>query len=84
MTPCWPPSALQGPDNAYDMETLLDAILERVEAIRPTQNSSLLLIDPVQGRLYFAMIVGLTPEKVKDVGLKAGKGCRRDHRFANG
>ena len=60
--------------SAYDMETLLTAILERIKAIIPAQNWSLLLIDPQTGELYFAVIVGLAPETVKDIRLKPGEG----------
>ena len=60
--------------SAYDMETLLTAILERIKAIIPAQNWSLLLIDPQTGELYFAVSVGLAPETVKDIRLKPGEG----------
>jgi diguanylate cyclase (GGDEF)-like protein len=60
--------------SAYDMETLLSAILERIKAIIPAENWSLLLIDSQTGELYFAAIVGLAPEKVKDIRLKPGEG----------
>jgi diguanylate cyclase (GGDEF)-like protein len=60
--------------SAYDMETLLTAILERIKAIIPAANWSLLLIDPPTGELYFAVIVGLAPDKVKDIRLKPGEG----------
>ena len=60
--------------SAYDMETLLTAILERIKAIIPAENWSLLLIDPQTGELYFAVIVGLAPETVKDIRLKPGEG----------
>ena len=56
------------------METLLTAILERIKAIIPAQNWSLLLIDPQTGELYFAVVVGLAPEMVKDIRLKPGEG----------
>ena len=60
--------------SAYDMETLLTAILERIKAIIPAQNWSLLLIDPQTGELYFAVSVGVAPETVKDIRLKPGEG----------
>jgi diguanylate cyclase (GGDEF)-like protein len=60
--------------SAYDMETLLTAVLERIKAIIPAQNWSLLLIDPPTRELYFAVIVGLAPETVKDIRLKPGEG----------
>ena len=60
--------------SAYDMETLLTAILERIKGIIPAENWSLLLIDPQTGELYFAVIVGLAPETVKDIRLKPGEG----------
>ena len=60
--------------SAYDMETLLTAILERIKAIIPAQNWSLLLTDPQTGELYFAVIVGVAPETVKDIRLKPGEG----------
>jgi len=60
--------------SAYDMETLLTAILERIKAIIPAQNWSLLLTDPQTGELYFAVNVGVAPETVKDIRLKPGEG----------
>jgi diguanylate cyclase (GGDEF)-like protein len=60
--------------SAYDMETLLTAILERIKAIIPAQNWSLLLKDSQTGELYFAVIVGLAPEQVRDIRLKSGEG----------
>ena len=60
--------------SAYDMETLLTAILERIKVIIPAQNWSLLLTDPQTGELYFAVSVGLAPETVKDIRLKPGEG----------
>ncbi len=60
--------------SANDMETLLTAILERIRGIIPAENWSLLLIDPQTGELYFAVIVGLAPETVKDIRLKPGEG----------
>ena len=60
--------------SAYDMETLLTAILGRIKAIIPAENWSLLLIDPQTGELYFAVIVGLAPETVRDIRLKPGEG----------
>jgi diguanylate cyclase (GGDEF)-like protein len=60
--------------SAYDMETLLTAILARIKAIIPAQNWSLLLIDPQTKELYFAVVVGVAPEKVKDIRLKPGEG----------
>jgi len=60
--------------SAYDMETLLTAILSRIKAIIPAENWSLLLIDPPTGELYFAVIVGLGPETVKDIRLMPGEG----------
>src|SRR4030065_228767 len=60
--------------SAYDMETLLSAILERIKAIIPASNWSLLLIDPQTQELYFAVVVGVAPETVKDIRLKPGEG----------
>jgi diguanylate cyclase (GGDEF)-like protein len=60
--------------SAYDMETLLTAIVERIKAIIPAQNWSLLLIDFQTGELYFSVTVGLAPEMVKDIRLKPGEG----------
>jgi diguanylate cyclase (GGDEF)-like protein len=58
----------------YDMETLLTAVLQRLNAIIPARNWSLLLIDPKTGELYFAVVVGVAPEAVKDIRLKPGEG----------
>ncbi len=58
----------------YDMETLLTAVLQRINAIIPARNWSLLLIDPKTRELYFAVVVGVAPEAVKDIRLKEGEG----------
>jgi diguanylate cyclase (GGDEF)-like protein len=60
--------------SAYDMETLLTAVLGRIKAIMPARNWSLLLIDPKTKELYFAVVVGLAPETVKDIRLQPGEG----------
>ncbi len=60
--------------SAYDMETLLTAILGRIKAIIPARNWSLLLIDPQTKELYFAVVVGVAPETVKNIRLKPGEG----------
>jgi diguanylate cyclase (GGDEF)-like protein len=60
--------------SAYDMETLLTAILARIKAIVPARNWSLLLIDPQTKELYFAVVVGVAPETVKNIRLKPGEG----------
>ena len=60
--------------SAYDMETLLTAILERIKAIIPALNWSLLLIDPQTQELYFAVVVGLAPDAVKNIRLHPGEG----------
>jgi diguanylate cyclase (GGDEF)-like protein len=60
--------------SAYDMESLLTAILARIKAIIPASNWSLLLIDPATQELYFAVAVGVPLEAVKDIRLKRGEG----------
>jgi diguanylate cyclase (GGDEF)-like protein len=60
--------------SAYDMETLLTAVLGRIRNIMPARNWSLLLIDPQTKELYFAVVVGLAPETVKDIRLQPGEG----------
>ncbi|MCK9375878.1 MAG: sensor domain-containing diguanylate cyclase [Syntrophobacterales bacterium] len=60
--------------SAYDMQTLLSAVLERIKAIIPARNWSLLLIDPQTRELYFAVVTGVSPEKVKHIRLKPGEG----------
>jgi diguanylate cyclase (GGDEF)-like protein len=60
--------------SVYDMETLLIAILERIQAILPARNWSLLLIDPQTQELFFAVVVGVAPEKVKGIRLRMGEG----------
>lgn len=58
----------------YDMETLLTEILERIKTIISARNWSLLLLDPQTQELYFAVVVGVDPEKVKGIRLKLGEG----------
>ena len=60
--------------SAYDMESLLTAIMARIKAIIPARNWSLLLIDPATQELYFAVVVGVAPEAVKDIRLQRGEG----------
>jgi len=60
--------------SVYDMETLLTAILERIRAILPARNWSLLLIDPQSRELFFAVVVGVDQEKVKGIRLQPGEG----------
>ncbi len=60
--------------SAYDMETLLTAVLEQIKLLLPARNWSLLLLDPQTRELYFAVTVGLDPESVKSIRLKVGEG----------
>jgi diguanylate cyclase (GGDEF)-like protein len=60
--------------SAVDMETLLTAVLERIEALIPARNWSLLLVDRQTRELYFAVVVGVDPEKLKGLHLKLGEG----------
>ncbi len=60
--------------SAYDMETLLKAVLERISLLIPARNWSLLLLDQKTQELYFAVTVGLDLETVKHVRLKLGEG----------
>jgi diguanylate cyclase (GGDEF)-like protein len=59
---------------AYDMETLLSAVLERIKILLPARNWSLLLVDPQTQELYFAVVVGVDPEPLKPIRLKLGEG----------
>jgi diguanylate cyclase (GGDEF)-like protein len=60
--------------SAYDMETLLRAVLERIKVLIPARNWSLLLLDPQTQELYFAVSVGVEPQLLKGVRLKLGEG----------
>ena len=60
--------------SAYDMETLLTAVLERIKALIPARNWSLLLVDRQTRELYFAVVVGVDPESLKGLRLKPGEG----------
>ena len=60
--------------SAYDMETLLTAVLERIEALIPAGNWSLLLVDRQTQELSFAVVVGVDPERLKGIRLKIGEG----------
>jgi len=60
--------------SAYDMETLLTAVLERIKALIPASNWSLLLVDGQTQELYFAVCVGVDHELVKGARLKIGEG----------
>jgi diguanylate cyclase (GGDEF)-like protein len=60
--------------SAGDMETLLTAILERIQALNPAANWSLLLLDPQTRELSFAVTVGVAQERVKGLRLAPGEG----------
>jgi diguanylate cyclase (GGDEF)-like protein len=60
--------------SAYDMETLLKAVLERISIIIPARNWSLLLLDQKTDELYFAVTVGLDLATLKEIRLKVGEG----------
>jgi diguanylate cyclase (GGDEF)-like protein len=60
--------------SAYDMETLLTAVLERIKLLLPARNWSLLLVDPQTRELYFAVTVGVDLESVKPIRLRLGEG----------
>ncbi len=60
--------------SAYDMETLLTAVLERIKLLIPARNWSLLLVDRQTRELYFAVTVGVDHELLKGVRLKMGEG----------
>ena len=59
---------------AYDMETLLTAVLERIKILIPARNWSLLLLDPQTEELRFEVVVGVDPEALKGICLKVGEG----------
>ncbi len=60
--------------SAYDMETLLSAVLERIKLLLPARHWSLLLLDPQTRELYFAVTVGMDLESVKSIRLRLGEG----------
>lgn len=60
--------------SAYSMEALLTTVLERIKALIPARNWSLLLVDPQTRELYFAVTVGVDQELLKGVRLKMGEG----------
>lgn len=60
--------------SAYDMDTLLTAVLERIKILIPASNWSLLLVDRQTRELYFAVSVGVDHELLKGVRLKMGEG----------
>jgi diguanylate cyclase (GGDEF)-like protein len=60
--------------SACDMETLLTAVLERIRILIPASHWSLMLLDHKTQELYFAVIVGVDPERVKGIRLKLGEG----------
>jgi diguanylate cyclase (GGDEF)-like protein len=60
--------------SAYDMESLLTAVLERIKALIPASNWSLLLLDRQTQELYFAVSVGVDHDLLKGVRLKIGEG----------
>ncbi len=59
----------------YDMEALLTAVLERIKILIPARNWSLLLLDRQTQELYFAVVVGVDPDRLKGVRLKLGEGA---------
>ena len=59
---------------AYDMETLLTAVLSRIRALIPAGNWSLLLLDPQTRELSFAVVVGVDQALLQGIRLKLGEG----------
>ena len=68
--------------SAYDMETLLTAVLERIKVLIPARNWSLLLLDPQTQELYFAVTVGVEQKLLKGRAPQDG-GRHRRHRGPN-
>ncbi len=60
--------------SAYDMETLLTAVLERIKVLIPASNWSLLLVDRQTDELFFAVCVGVDHELLQGVRLQMGEG----------
>ncbi len=60
--------------SAGDMETLLTAVLERIQALNPAANWSRVLFDPQTPELCFAVTVGVAQEKTKGITLAPGEG----------
>src|SRR3974377_1476120 len=60
--------------SAYDIETLLTTVLERIKILIPARNWSLLLVDPQTQDLFFAVTVGLDQQLLKGGRLKIGGG----------
>jgi diguanylate cyclase (GGDEF)-like protein len=60
--------------SAYNMEMLLTAVLERIKALIPASNWSLLLVDPQTQELFFAVSVGVDHDLLKGVRLRMGEG----------
>ena len=58
----------------YDMETLLKEVLQRLKFDHCRQNWSFLLVDRQTRELYFAVVGGWHPEKMKGIRLKIGEG----------
>jgi len=60
--------------SAYDMDSLLTAVLQKINGLIPARNWSLLLLDPQTQELYFAVVVGVDAELIKGIRLKLGEG----------
>ena len=57
-----------------DSDRLLDTIFQKVSALLPAENWSLLLLDEATGELRFELSVDLDMEMVKDIRLPLGEG----------
>ncbi len=60
--------------SAYDMESLLTAVLQKIDGLIPARNWSLLLLDRQNQELYFAVVVGVDADLIKGIRLKIGEG----------
>lgn len=60
--------------SAYDMDSLLTAVLQKINGLIPARNWSLLLLDRQTQELYFAVVVGVDAELIKGIRLKLGEG----------
>jgi diguanylate cyclase (GGDEF)-like protein len=58
----------------FDMESLILTVVERINALIPASNWSLLLLDPDTRELHFSTVVGLEHAQIKDLRLKLGEG----------
>jgi diguanylate cyclase (GGDEF)-like protein len=60
--------------STFDMEEIVETILERISQLVPAKNWSLLLLDEAKGELFFQVAVGLDERITREIRIALGEG----------